>query len=210
MSRKKIIEHGNTGYRFYKTYLRKGMEMIDSMSRRHGKVMQTRMDFRYPQDMQSDGSNKDFSKALQGLAKELNREGDDPQYLGRREQKDQANQHYHLDILTNAKQHESRQRIIEKAERHWGNALGLSKEEVHEKMLVYPCNTDINGDPRPNGYMLNRWADDYDATRNAMIRQLSYITKFDAEDRTPSSIRKFFVSQYKKDEEIANGERTSE
>lgn len=209
MSRKKIIEQKETGYRFYKTYLNKGMEMIDCMSRRHGKVMQTRMDFRYPQDMQSDGSNKDFSKALQGLTKELNREGDDPQYLGRREQKDQVNQHYHLDLLTDAKKHESRRRVIEKAERHWGNALGLTPEEVHEKQLVYPCNRDMNGDPRPNGYMLVRGAEDYDTVRNTMIRQMSYITKFDAEDTTPSSTRKFFVSQYKKDEEIAKEKRTS-
>ena len=97
MPKKKIIntkefennQLTNEEYAFYKTYLTKGIEMIDSMSRRHGKVMQTRMDFRYPQDMQSDGTNKDFSKALQGLSKALNREGYDPQYIGRREQKNQ-------------------------------------------------------------------------------------------------------------------------
>ena len=75
MPRKKIIEQEKTGYRYYKTYLTKGIEMIDSMSRRHRKVMQTRMDFRYPQEMKTDGSNKDFSRALQSLTKELNREG---------------------------------------------------------------------------------------------------------------------------------------
>ena len=40
--------------------------------------------------------------------------------------------------MMNAKNHERRQGIIEKAERHWGNALGMTREEVHEKQLVYP------------------------------------------------------------------------
>ena len=200
MPRKKMVEQPKTGYQFYETYLNKGIEMLDSMSRRYAKVMQTRMDFRYPQGMQSDGSNEDFSKALQGLTKELNREGYDPQYLGRREQNNQPNQHYHLGLITNAKEHESRRRLIEKAERHWGNALGLTQEEVHAKQLVYPCNKAPNGEPRANGYMLVRGTDNYDVVRDAMIRQMSYLTKYRAEDSTPSSTRKFFVSQFKKDE----------
>ncbi|MBQ7206203.1 MAG: inovirus-type Gp2 protein [Lentisphaeria bacterium] len=198
MSRKKITEQKETGYRFYKTYLNKGIEMIDYMSGRHGRVMQTRMDFRYPQEMDADGSNRDFSRALQGLTKELRREGYDPQYIGRREQKEQPHQHYHLNMLTDAKKHESRQRIIEKAERHWGNALGLTPEEVHEKQLVYPCNRDMNGDLRPNGYMLARRKGDFETTRRTMIRQMAYVTKYIPEDTTPSTTRKFFVSQYGK------------
>ena len=198
MSRKKITEQKETGYRFYKTYLNKGIEMIDSMSKRHGRVMQTRMDFRYPQEMDTDGSNRDFSRALQGLTKELRREGYDPQYIGRREQNEQPHQHYHLDLLTDAKKHESRQGIIEKAERHWGNALGMTQEEVHEKQLVYPCNRDMNRAPRPNGYMLVRGTGDFETTRKTMIRQMAYVTKYIPEDTTPSTTRKFFVSQYGK------------
>ena len=198
MPRKKIIKQKDTGYRFYKSYLGKGIEMLDSMSRRHGKVMQTRMDFRYAQETESDGSNRDFSRALQGLTKELRREGYDPQYLGRREQNDQPHQHYHLALMTNAKKNECRQRIIEKAERHWGNALGMTPEEVREKLLVYPCNRDKDGNPRPNGYMLVRGTKDYAETRSKMIRQMAYLTKYVDADTTPSTTRKFFVSQFKK------------
>ena len=200
MPRKKITEQEETGYRFYKRYLEKGIEMLDSMSRRQGRVMQTRMDFRYPQEMEIDGSNREFSRALQSLTKELRREGYDPEYIGRREQNDQPHQHYHLDLMTDAKKHESRQRIIEKAERHWGNALGMTPEEVHEKQLVYPCNRDSDGNPRPNGYMLARGREDYAETRASMIRQMAYLTKYVPEDTTPSTTRKFFISQYRKDE----------
>ena len=194
MPRKKIIKQEETGYSHYKTYLTKGIEMIDSMSQRHRKVMQTRMDFRYPQEMVTDGSNKDFSKALQGLSKELNKDGYDPQYLGRREQNDQPHQHYHLNLLTNAKKHENRYGIIKKAERHWGNALGLSLEDVRNMGLVDYCDKD-----HPNGYMLTRGSGDYIETRDHMIRQMSYLTKYVQKDTTPTATRKFFVSQFKKD-----------
>ena len=136
MPRKKIIKQEETGYSFYRRYLEKGIELLDSMSRRHRRVMQTRMDFRYPQEMEIDGSNRDFSRALRDLTKELRKDGYDPQYIGRREQKDQPHQHYHLTLMTNAKKNECRQGIIERAERHWGNALGMTRDEVREKQLV--------------------------------------------------------------------------
>ena len=200
MSNRRTIDR-TSGYDLYKHYRDKGIDMIDSASERHSKVMQTMMDFRYPQDMQSDGTNRDFTNTMRSLTRELRQEGYDPAYLARREQKNQPNQHYHLNLLTNAKKNECRQAIIEKAEKHWANALGLSQDEVHENKLVYPCNHDQDGNPRPNGYMLNRNADNYDETKGKMIQQMSYLTKFDPDDTTPSSTRKFFASQYRKDEQ---------
>ena len=198
MPRKKIIKQEDTGYSFYKRYLEKGIELLDSMSRRHRRIMQTRMDFRYPQEMEIDGSNRDFSRALRDLTKELRKDGYDPQYIGRREQKDQPHQHYHLTLMTNAKKNECRQGIIERAERHWGNALGMTRDEVREKQLVYPCNRDEDGNPRPNGYTLTRGTGNYKETRSKMIGQMSYLTKHVDADTTPSTTRKFFVSQYRK------------
>ena len=57
MPRKKIIEQQDTGYSFYKRYLEKGMELLDTMSRKHRKVMQTRMDFRYPQEILTESAS---------------------------------------------------------------------------------------------------------------------------------------------------------
>ena len=203
MPRKKIIKQEETGYEYYRTYLNKGIELLDSMSRRHRRVMQTRMDFRYPQEMEIDGSNRDFSRALRDLTKELRKEGYDPQYIGRREQKDHPHQHYHLTLMTNAKKNECRQGIIERAERHWGNALGMTRDEVREKQLVYPCNRDEDGNPRPNGYTLTRGTGNYAETRSKMIGQMSYLTKHVDADTTPSTTRKLFVSQYRKNERLA-------
>ena len=180
---------------FNKAYLDKSIKMLDSMSREHSRVSQTRMDFRYPQDMQSDGTNRIFSRAIQTLNQELTKEGYDPRYCARREQKKQHNPHYHLCIMVNGNKQKQRSSLVEKAEKHWANALGLTQQEVHEKKLIYPCNHDPEGNPRPNGYVLDRNADDYEETRGKMIRQMSYLTKCDPCDTTPSPIRKFFTSQ---------------
>ena len=196
MSNRRTISN-DSGYDLYKYFQDKGIDMLDSMIERHRKVMQTRMDFRYPQEMKSDGTNKDFTNAMRTLTRELKQDGYDPSYLARREQKNQPNQHYHLNLMTNAKKNESRHGVIEKAEKHWANALGLTQQEVHEKKLVYPCNHDPEGNPRPNGYMLDRNAENYEETRGKMIRQISYLTKYNPADTTPSSTRKFFTSQNK-------------
>ena len=205
MARKKIIttkEFDNNQltekeHFFYKNYLDRGIEMIDSASKKHSKVMQTRIDFHYPQDMRSDGTNKDFSNALYGLVKELRREGYDPQYLGRREQKNQANPHYHLNILTNARDFESGYKIFEKAEHHWGHSLGMTQQEVHSKGLVHYCDEGIDGERRVNGNILARGREDYQQKKDQMIQQMSYLTKYDPNDTTPSSTRKLFASQNK-------------
>ena len=101
--------------------------------------------------------------------------------------------------MTNAKKNECRQGIIERAERHWGNALGMTRDEVREKQLVYRCNRDKDGNPRPNGYTLTRGTGNYAETRSKMIGQMSYLTKHVDADTTPSTTRKFFVSQYRRE-----------
>jgi hypothetical protein len=209
MPRKKIVNinqiNGNNltekNHDFYIKYLEKGIQLIDSMSRRHSKVLQERVDLRYPTTVKSDGANTDFSSTLQNYTKDLTRKKVDVQYFARREQSDQSdNPHLHVAILVDGNKRRCRQTLLESMEKYWANTLKMPVEEVHAKKLVYPCNHDQDGNPRPNGYMLERNAIDFNDTREAMIRQLSYLTKHDSEDITPSSTRKFFISQFQKDE----------
>ena len=61
MPRKKIVNinqiNGNNltekDHAFYIQHLEKGIRMIDSMGRRHSKVLQERMDLRYPKTIKS-------------------------------------------------------------------------------------------------------------------------------------------------------------
>jgi len=189
----------DTDHEYSKTYLRKGIQMVTSMTKRHSKVLQTRMDFRYPQSYQSDGTNEDFSTALKTFSKELSRKRYDPQYIARREQKKSNNPHLHVSMVVDGNKKRCRASMIESAEKHWANALGIPVEEVHENQLVYPCNKDPEGNPRPNGYMIDRNKPDFKEMKNNAIRQMSYLAKKDPEDITPSSTRKFFTSQFGKD-----------
>lgn len=81
MPRKKIVNihqiNGNNltekDHSFHIQHLEKGIRLIDSMSRRHSKVLQERVDLRYPKTVKSDGSNADFSTTLQNYTKDLTR-----------------------------------------------------------------------------------------------------------------------------------------
>ena len=94
MPRKKIVNisqiNGNNltekNHDFHIQHLEKGIRLIDSMSRRHSKVLQERVDLRYPTTVKSDGSNTDFSCTLQNYTKDLTRKKVDVQYFARREQ----------------------------------------------------------------------------------------------------------------------------
>lgn len=186
---------------FQTKYLDRGIQMIDSMSSRHSKVFQVRMDFRYPQEMESDGSNQDFQKTLQGLSRELARQGCDPQYIARREQVSSHNPHLHLVLMVDGNKRRCADTLNRIAEKHWANTLGMPVEEVHRRKLVYPCNHDPQGNPRPNSYLLERR--NPGDTKAKMIQQLSYLAKVDERDVTPSRTRKFFYSQFAKDEALA-------
>lgn len=186
---------------FQTKYLDRGIQMIDSMSSRHSKVFQVRMDFRYPQEMESDGSNQDFQKTLQGLSRELARQGCDPQYIARREQVSSHNPHLHLVLMVDGNKRRCADTLNRIAEKHWANTLGMPVEEVHRRKLVYPCNHDPQGNPRPNSYLLERR--NPGDTKEEMVQQLSYLAKVDEKDVTPSRTRKFFCSQFAKDEALA-------
>lgn len=186
---------------FQTKYLDRGIQMIDSMSSRHSKVFQVRMDFRYPQEMESDGSNQDFQKTLQGLSRELTRQGCDPQYIARREQVSSHNPHLHLVLMVDGNKRRCADTLNRIAEKHWANTLGMPVEEVHRRKLVYPCNHDPQGNPRPNSYLLERR--NPGDTKEEMVQQLSYLAKVDERDVTPSRTRKFFCSQFAKDEALA-------
>ena len=190
---------------FQTKYLDRGIQMIDSMSSRHSKVFQVRMDFRYPQEMESDGSNQDFQKTLQGLSRELTRQGCDPQYIARREQVSSHNPHLHLVLMVDGNKRRCADTLNRTAEKHWANTLGMPEEEVHRRKLVYPCNHDPQGNPRPNSYLLERR--DPGDTKEEMVQQLSYLAKVDERDVTPSRTRKFFCSQFAKDEALAREKR---
>lgn len=53
-------ELGHKNQKYSKRFLDKAIDLIDTMTERHSKVSTVRIDVRYPRNINSDGTNKDF------------------------------------------------------------------------------------------------------------------------------------------------------
>ncbi len=175
------------------------VDLVDTMCMRHSKNLVTRFDLRYPKEVDSDGSNHDFSKAINTFTKKLNSSHIDVQYIAKREQVNSNNPHYHVAVIVDGNKRCNHNNIIREVELHWAKAIGVDASEAHAKQIVHPCNKDPQGNYRPNGYMVKRVNYGLDENKSNVVRQLSYLCKADDNDITPSSTRKWFVSQYKQD-----------
>lgn len=193
-------------YTFNKNAMKKIVEMTDSMIDRHSKVLQIRFDLRYPQDyipqQEPSQSRKrsDFSRTMQAVAQELNRKHLDVQYVGKEERENSIHPHAHFGLQINGNKIQHRNSILPIVEKHWGHTLNIPAEEVHRKQLVFPCNRDGEGNPRANGYRIDR--NDvlhFQDQKEAAIRQLSYLAKERESDTLPKGTRKYYFSQYGKD-----------
>ena len=196
--------------KYSRRYLDRAIDLVETMTERHSKVLTVRVDVRYPQNINSDGTNKDFQHLTENMMKEYERKGYDPQYIARREQKKSKNPHLHLGLALDGSKKRDRNSVIEDIENQWGNVLGMTPEEIHASKLIYPCNTDSQGNARPNGFLIERpkrgdidGLIKYQEDKDAAVRQLSYLCKREDEDMTPSRTRKIFTSQYRKDYETA-------
>ena len=191
---------------FNKNAMKKILEMTNSMIARHSKVLQIRFDLRYPQDhippqSTSRGRKRsDFSKAMQAVTQELNRKHLDVQYIGKEERENSIHPHAHFGLQINGNKKQYRNSILPIVEKHWGHTLNIPAEEVHRKQLVFPCNKDGEGNPRANGYRIDR--NDilhFQDQKDAAIRQLSYLAKEREGDTLPKGTRRYYFSQYQKD-----------
>ena len=191
-------------------YLDKAVDLIETMTERHSKVLTVRVDVRYPASMNSDGTNKDFQHLTENLMKDYERRGYDLQYIARREQKKSKNPHLHLGLALDGSKKCDRKSVVEDIENQWGNVLGMTVEEIRTNKLIYPCNADSQGNARPNGYLIERPQKGdldglikYQEDKDGAVKQLSYLCKREEDDMTPSRTRKIFSSQFRKDHETA-------
>ena len=179
------------------------IDLVETATERHSKVLVVRMDLRYAKEIQSSGDNNDYRRFLNSMMKELSRKHYDPQYVAKREQTKSKNPHLHLAVLVDGNKKRDRNSLVETAEKHWANTLGITPDEVRDKQLVFKCNRDACGDPRPNGDMLRRGSIDFQETKDNVIKMLSYLAKRKDGDMTESSTRKVFFSQFRKDSDMA-------
>ena len=70
---------------FSYNYIRTIVDLVSTMTERHSKVLVARFDLRYPQGYETDGTNCDFSAAMQAVCRDFSQKKYDPQYVARRE-----------------------------------------------------------------------------------------------------------------------------
>ena len=206
----KGYELAQKNQKYSRKYLDKAIDLVETMTERHSKVLTLRVDVRYPKSINSDGTNRDFQHLTENLMKDYERKGYDPQYIARREQKESKNPHLHLGVALDGSKKRDRNSVIEDIENQWGNVLGMTQEEIKECKLIYPCNTDPQGNARSNGYLIERPQKGdldglikYQEDKDGAVKQLSYLCKRENDDMTPSRTRKIFSSQFKKDYKTA-------
>ena len=83
---------------FSYNYIRTIVDLVNTMTERHSKVLVARFDLRYPQGYEADGTNRNFSAAMQAVCRDFSQKKYDPQYVAKREQQSSCNPHYHVGL----------------------------------------------------------------------------------------------------------------
>lgn len=177
-------------------YLDRNQELLEHTTARHNKVLAVRIDLKYPADYHQTSGNGHLSYALRTCTRELSRQGLDPQYVARREQKESEHPHFHIGLLLNGSVKKDYRTVVACMAEHWGNAIGISKEEAED--MVWPRVNDQTAIHHENGIMIRRGESDFAQQYDAVHQQFSYMAKRTPEDTTPSNIKKVFYSQYKR------------
>ena len=125
----------NKTFDYNNKYLQKNQELLDSTISRHNKVMAVRMDLKYPQNYPDTPSPQHLSRTMQTYTRELSRDGLDPQYVTRQEQKNSTHPHIHIALLVNASETQRYKHLLQRMAPHWGRAIGVENAEA----LVWPC-----------------------------------------------------------------------
>lgn len=152
----------------------------------HSKVMQVRLDLRYPENGYTTPDSKHIHDFNYNLKRNIARQkcaGDhdpDPKLIWVREQNRSEHPHYHVLLLVNGNAMRNPHSIFEKADRLWGRALG-----VDPTGLVHHCTKGRHGNKQENGIMIRRGTADEAAQRAKCEQQASYLAKAYSKDIRP-------------------------
>lgn len=152
----------------------------------HSKVMQVRLDLRYPENGHATPNSTHIQDFSYNLKRNLTRKkfagshNPDPKFLWVREQNESEHPHYHALMLVNGNALDNPHSILEKASSLWGRALG-----VDPAGLVHRCDRDRNGNRQENGIMIRRGSPDEAAQRAKCEQQASYLAKAYSKDIRP-------------------------
>lgn len=167
--------------------------LLDHTTKKHNKVFVFRMDLNYPKDYKAPEDNKHIQTFMSKFIKYGKRQGYDPDYLWVREQSREKHQHYHLAVFCDGNKIQHPQKLLNKAEDHWGQTIGQDP-----KGLVDHCTRSRQGQSQPNSYMMRRNDDDFEEKKQACFQRCSYLAKTNTKGYAPHKIREIATSRLPK------------
>ncbi len=178
-------------------------QMVNDMSERHSRVCVTRIDITYPEEIQSDGSNKDIIRLNNNLRSFMDRNNIDFEYVTVREQVDSHNPHYHSIFCTDGSKLSKPKRLQETSNEIWKGIVGSEKNGL----VHYPKNNRKHKLPplqmlkRPlqkaEGEDWQRQQDKYEKAKSIAKQHGEYLAK-EYSKGVSSEHREVFSSQVKR------------
>lgn len=182
-------------YKYSERHLRNNLELLESATTRHNKILTWRMDIRLPQSRDISKPPKEFIRSfMNSYTNKLARNGLDPDYVVKMEQETSEKPHFHIQVLVDGNKTKDYRPHVETAEVLLAEQLKLSAKEVDG--LIDYCNKDRSGSQVRNGIMLRRGTPTYEERFDAVHKQMSYLAKQKDGDKIPSRERKVMYSRY--------------
>jgi hypothetical protein len=185
-----VIDELKSDYQYTDNILQRLIELLEFYASIHGKALVVRFDLKYPESYRHVHSNDDIMKFSAYIVQFYKHQGYDPFYMWVREQETGLHPHYHFLILLNGNNVRSYHYVFETAKSFWGNILGVSPLG-----LVDHCAKGKGGTLHENGILLIRASGNYYERCSDVLRQVSYMAKFDGKGDYLDGVRNFGMSR---------------
>ncbi|WP_082140189.1 YagK/YfjJ domain-containing protein [Desulfovibrio sp. TomC] len=185
-----VLDELKRDYPYTDNILQKLIQMLEFYAGIHGKALVVRFDLKYPEGYREVYFNDSIMKFSAYIVQFYKNQGYDPCYMWVREQETSLHPHYHFLILLNGNKVRSYHYVFETAKSFWGNILGVSPLG-----LVDHCTKGKDGTFHENGILLVRSNGNYCERCSDVLRQVSYMAKFDGKGDYLDGLRNFGMSR---------------
>ena len=180
---------------FYCDILQNLENLLNYVTRRHGRIFFIRFDVRYPADSSDlyPSNNRLFSNFMGTLTRYYKRHGHDPKYLWVREFSHKTGQiHYHVVLLLDSnliqKGHGA---FLAKANELWQRKLGIDYNDG----LIQLCKR--HGEY--GGVKITRSSDDFHQVFAECFKRATYLAKCYSKGESPAYVNEFRCSRIPKE-----------
>lgn len=207
-----VIVGDHTMFRYNEKHLNNNLELLESCVDRHNKVFAWKMDVRMPKDKNKvkveKEPNKFISDFMSAYTNKLAREGLDPDYVVKMEQKTSEQRHFHTFLLVDGNKVKDQEKYCRMGERLIEKQLGMEDgaadglidfTDKSKQKKLKGCKDREQAElkeRRKHSYMIRRDSPSFQEQFDACYRRMSYLAKDDVNDIIPSSERKVFYSRY--------------